>query len=59
TKRIKFMKILTTTTGGEQTIPRHGCSHTPEWSRHKTDHPSVFQAKKHSTRAYGLTSSSQ
>ncbi|QLQ24473.1 MAG: hypothetical protein HZT41_06065 [Dechloromonas sp.] len=52
------MKTLTTTTDGEQTIPRDDFPRTPERNRHKTDRQSVFE-QKHSTRAYGLTSSSQ
>ncbi|WP_204374045.1 hypothetical protein, partial [Pseudomonas aeruginosa] len=42
TKRIKFMKTLTTTTDGEQTIPRDDFPRTPERNRHKTDRQSVF-----------------
>jgi|TARA_Y100000815_G_scaffold108934_1_gene97557 hypothetical protein len=36
------MKTLTTTTDGEQTIPRDDFPRTPERNRHKTDRQSVF-----------------
>lgn len=50
TKRINFMKTLTTTTDGDQTIPRSDLPRTLERNHDKTDQQSVFKQKTRHAR---------